>query len=109
MTFTLRADAPPLREDPSGAIRIGQTRVLLDLVIRAFQDGATPETIVQRYATLNLSEVYAVIAYYLGHRGDVDEYLSQRDKKAEEVWRRIETDQGDLSEIRARILRRRDF
>ena len=47
MTFTVQAEAPPLREDASGALRVGASRVLLELVIRAFQDGATPETIVQ--------------------------------------------------------------
>lgn len=33
-------------------------KVLLELVIRAFQDGAAPESIVQRYSTLSLSDVY---------------------------------------------------
>ena len=52
MAFTAQAEAPPLREDAAGALRVGNSRVLLELVIRAFQDGATPETIVQRYSTL---------------------------------------------------------
>ncbi|MGB8689246.1 MAG: hypothetical protein WCD53_18165 [Microcoleus sp.] len=32
------------------AIRVGSSRVLLKNVIRAFQDGASPESIVHRYA-----------------------------------------------------------
>jgi uncharacterized protein (DUF433 family) len=44
-------------------------------VIRAFQDGATPETIAQRYTTATLADIYAVIAYYLRHREDVEAYL----------------------------------
>ena len=59
MAFTVQAAAPPLREDASGALRVGNSRVLLELVIRAFQDGATPESIVQRYSTLALADVYA--------------------------------------------------
>jgi hypothetical protein len=55
MSLVLECEAPPFREDESGAIRIGNTRVLLKLVIRAFQDGASPEPIVQRYSTLSLS------------------------------------------------------
>jgi uncharacterized protein (DUF433 family) len=105
--FTIRAEAPPLREDASGALRIGQTRVLLELVIRAFQDGATPETIVQRYSTLTLAEVYAAIGYYLRHRSEVENYLASREQKAEEVRRRIEQQQGDLSDIRSRLLAQR--
>jgi uncharacterized protein (DUF433 family) len=107
VTFTAKTDAPPLREDATGALRVGDSRVLLELVIRAFQDGATPETIAQRYSTLGLPDVYAVIAYYLRHRDDVQEYLEQRERKAEEVRQRIESQQGDLSEIRARLQARR--
>ena len=51
--------------------------------------------------------VYAVIAYYLRHRSEVDGYLARREQKAEEVRQRIESQQGDLSEIRARLLARR--
>jgi uncharacterized protein (DUF433 family) len=97
----------PIREDAAGALRVGDSRILLELVIRAFQDGATPETIVQRYSTLTLPDVYAVIAYYLRHRTEVEEYLARREQQAEEVRQRIESQQGDLSAIRARLLARR--
>jgi uncharacterized protein (DUF433 family) len=107
VTFPVQAEAPPLREDASGAVRVGDSRVLLELVILAFQDGATPEAIVQRYSTLALPDVYAVIAYYLRHRSEVEGYLALREQKAEEVRQRIENQQGDLSAIRARLLARR--
>ena len=107
MAFTLQAETAPLREDAAGALRVGNSRVLLELVIRAFQDGATPETIVQRYSTLELPDVYAVVAYYLRHPSEVEGYLARREQKAEEVRQRIESQQGDLSEIRARLLAHR--
>ncbi|HUG20636.1 MAG TPA: DUF433 domain-containing protein [Planctomycetaceae bacterium] len=107
MSFITQAESPPLREDDTGAVRVGDSRVLLELVIRAFQDGATPETIVQRYSTLALPDVYAVIAYYLRHRGVIDDYLAQREQVTEEVRQRIENQQGDLSEIRERLLAKR--
>jgi uncharacterized protein (DUF433 family) len=103
VTFTALAEAPPLRADATGAIRIGDTHVLLELVVRAFQDGATPEAIVQRYSTLLLPDVYAVIAYYLRHRGVVEEYLAGREQQADGARQRIEEMNGDLSEIRARL------
>ena len=108
MTFPVQIEAPPLREDADGALRVGDSRVLLEMVIHAFQDGATPETIVQRYSTLKLPDVYAVIAYYLRHPSDVQEYLEDREARAEDVWERIERRQGDLSEIRARLQSRRN-
>lgn len=105
--FTAHTEAPPLGEDTAGALRVGDSRVLLELVIRAFQDGATPEAIVQRYPTLALPDVYSVIAYYLRHRGEIEAYLGQREQLAEESRQRIERQQGDLSEIRVRLLARR--
>lgn len=107
MAFTVQAEAPPIREDASGALRVGASRVLLELVIRAFQDGATPETIVQRYSTLTLPDVYAVINYYLHHKTEIEDYLARREQQAGEVRQRIESQQGDLSAIRARLLARR--
>ena len=107
MPFDRQPEALPLREDASGALRVGESRVLLELVIHAFQDGATPETIVQRYDTLTLPDVYAVIAYYLRHRGEVEEYLARREQKADENRQRIQADQGDLADIRARLLAKR--
>jgi uncharacterized protein (DUF433 family) len=96
-----------MREDSSGALRIGQSRVLLELVIRAFQDGATPEAIVQRYPTAALADVYAVIGYYLRHRKDIEQYLADRESRAAEVQQRIQSSQGDLKELRDRLLARR--
>ena len=107
MPFPVQAEAPRLREDDSGALRVGDSRVLLELVLRAFQDGATPETIVQRYATLELSDVYDVIAYYLRHRSEVDAYLERRERKVEEVRERIDRQSEDLNEIRTRLQQRR--
>jgi uncharacterized protein (DUF433 family) len=105
--FTAQAETPPVHEDATGAVRVGDSRVLLELVIRAFQDGATPETIVQRYSTLALSDAYAVIAYYLRHRSEVEVYLARREQKADEVQQQIQSQQGDLSEIRSRLAARR--
>lgn len=83
--------AIPLYEDPPGVLRVGKSRVLLELVIRAFQRGATPEGIVQSYDTLSLPDVYAVVSYYLFNPAPVDEYLRQCDVKADALRRKIES------------------
>lgn len=106
MTLNIHADPPPLRVTPEGDVRIGSTRILLDLVVRAFDDGATPEAVVQRFPALDLAEVYAVVAYCLRHRAEVDDYLRRREQRAEEVRQKIEAQQGDLRGIRARLLAR---
>ena len=52
MSIAFSAEPIPLSEDEHGDIRVGDCRVLLDLIVHAFDDGATPETIVQMYSTL---------------------------------------------------------
>ena len=106
MAILIQPEAPPLREDASGALRVGSSRVLAELVIRAFQDGATPEAIAQRYPTATLADIYAVIAYYLRHRQELDAYLAERERRAQDVRQRIERHQGDLADLRSRILAR---
>ena len=80
----------PLRQDATGALRVGESRVLLEMVIHAFQAGATPEAIVQSYDTLALPDVYAVLAFYLIHQEDVHAYLARRDAEADALRREIE-------------------
>jgi uncharacterized protein (DUF433 family) len=80
----------PLKMEKDGAIRVGGTRVLLEVVIGAHQQGDTPEQIVQGFDVLKLEDVYAVIAYYLHHRDDVDEYIRQVDAAGEELRRKFE-------------------
>src|SRR5205807_3688968 len=86
--------AVPLREEPSGVFRIGKSRVLLELVLRAFKAGATPEAIVQSYDTLNLADVYAVISRYLAAPSPFEDYLRQCDEAAAKTRRKIEEMQG---------------
>jgi uncharacterized protein (DUF433 family) len=83
----------PLREEPTGVLRVGKSRVLLELVIRAYQRGNSPQEIVRMYDTLALGDVFAVIAYYLANPAEIDEYLSKCDQDAETVRRRIEASQ----------------
>jgi uncharacterized protein (DUF433 family) len=96
----------PLREESTGAIRVGNSRVLLDLVIHAFQAGATPEDIVRSYDTLELGDVYAVISYYLANTDPVDDYLRRREQDAQATRKKIEASQPDRSNLREILLTR---
>ena len=107
MSLLVQSEAPPLREDASGALRVGHSRVLLELVVEAFEDGATPEAIAQRYPTVTLPDVYAVIAYYLRHPTEVQKYMAEREEKGIAVRAKIENCQGDMSAIRERIAKAR--
>jgi len=90
----------PLREEPPGVFRVGKGRVLLELVLRAFQRGETPEGIVRSYRTLDLADVYAIISRYLADPAPFDEYLRQCDEHVETV--RDEIQQGQAPGVTKR-------
>lgn len=96
--------ALPLRTDADGAIRIGNTRVLLEIVVHAFWRGETPENIVESFPTLTLADVYAVIAYYLQNRAAVDGYMQAADADAQQMMQTIRTKTTDLGDLRTRLL-----
>jgi uncharacterized protein (DUF433 family) len=80
----------PIRVDEHGRLRVGGTRVLLDLVIYSFRLGSTPETITEQYPSLSLDDVYLAIGYYLRHREEIDEYLRQQETEADTFRREYE-------------------
>lgn len=106
MTLQIQAQTAPITIDKDGAARVGGTRVLLDRVIHAFHNGDTPEQIVDSYDTLSLADVYAVIAYYLNHRQEVDAYMRQREQEAAALRHDIEARQPQMAALRERLLAR---
>jgi len=105
MTWRVEAQPIPIAADPDGVMRIGGTRVTLETVIHAFDQGHTAEEIVSHYPVLRLADVYAVIAYYLNNEAVIQTYLEQQAKAAEEIWREIEA-KSDYQAFRDRLLTR---
>lgn len=75
----------PLTLDAHGVYRVGGSRVTLDLVVRAFQRGDTPEEIAQQFPSLPLPDVFLVLGYYLKHSSDLAEYLERRAREEREL------------------------
>ena len=93
-------------EQHDGAYGVAGTRVSLDSVIFAFNEGSTPEEIAQQYTTLNLADIYAVISYYLQNQVEVSEYLERRKTQRAELKEEVES-QFDPQGIRDRLLARK--
>jgi uncharacterized protein (DUF433 family) len=93
----LHAEAPPLRVDAGGAVRVGNSRVSLDLVVEQYENGMTPEDMVRAYDTLVLADLHAVIAYYLRHRDEVRAYLKRREQEADALRAKIESERPRVS------------
>ena len=75
----------PLRMDEHGTILMSGTRVTLDTVIARYHQGDSPEVIHEAFDVLPLNDIYAVIAYYLAHRDELDAYLQRREVEAERL------------------------
>ncbi len=103
MNLTIAPEIVPLVMDVDGVVRVGGTRVTLDTVVEAFNEGATAEEIVQEYPSLKLADVYAVISYYLRNRKDVERYLKKRKQQAVKIRKQNES-QFDTQGIRERLL-----
>jgi uncharacterized protein (DUF433 family) len=91
------AESPPLREVEGGAVRVGKTRISLDLIVEQYYNGMTPEDIVSAYDTLDLADVYAVISYYLRHRKEVEAFMKRRENEAEALRALIESERPRMS------------
>ena len=70
-------------------IRVGSSRVLLDLVVYHFKQGATAEQIQHSFPSLTLRDVYGAIFYYLEHTEEIEAYLAEQERQAEEMERRV--------------------
>lgn len=107
MQIEILPEMPPIRQDESGTLRYGKTRLMIDLVVEAYKRGETPEDIVDSYDTLQLADAYTIIGFYLRHRDRMEQYLDEREVQAAETRKKIEARQGDQSELKARLLARR--
>jgi uncharacterized protein (DUF433 family) len=96
----------PIRVDKDGVLRVGQTRVVIDLVVYAHEQGFTPEEIVEQFDVLNLSDIYGVIAYYLGHKEEIQDYIQERKTQAEALRKKILHDFPDDGVMERLLLRK---
>lgn len=105
MTTAVCAEPVPIQMDSDGTYRIAGTRVTLDSVLVAYQSGATAEAIADRFPSIGLADVYAVISWYLHHIDRAHEYLRERQVEAEQLRQQVEQ-RFPTTGLRQRLLSR---
>jgi uncharacterized protein (DUF433 family) len=104
MTITLHADPVPLRVDDTGTIRVGQSRVTLDVLLQYWRQGMKPEEIARGLDTLTLADVHGALAYYYRHQPEIEKYLRRRENEAEKLRQQIEAAKAShLAPLKARV------
>jgi uncharacterized protein (DUF433 family) len=90
-----------LTERAEGTIVLTGHRVGLHHVVRYYNEGYSPEMLVEQFPTLPLALVHKVIAHYLENRDSVDAYVAKvRDELAQ---LRAAGRHPDLVDLRQRL------
>jgi uncharacterized protein (DUF433 family) len=104
-------ESPYLEENECGALRIKGTRVGIEPIVAAFQDGESPEKIAQEFSTVTLAQVYGAIAYYLENKQLIDDDMAESQRELEkfpplsqtnpELYARLEAARRQMGSKRA--------
>jgi uncharacterized protein (DUF433 family) len=69
-------------EQRNGGYYVAGTRISLDSVACSFNQGNSPERILEQFPLLGkIGRVYGAIAFYLDHKAELDEYLEEAELK----------------------------
>jgi uncharacterized protein (DUF433 family) len=94
-----------LEIDGPGEIRLRGTRLDLCVIVEDYLDGHSAEQMVLNYPTTDLETVYGTIAYYLGHREDVDHYVKLCRERANTYHTQLASGLADPVLARLRALK----
>ena len=85
-----------VEQTSDGGWRLTGSRVSFDSVIHGYWDGRSPEGIAEEFPSLSVEQVYGAIAYYLGHRAEIDSYLADQSERWRQLRRESQAQHGPL-------------
>jgi uncharacterized protein (DUF433 family) len=99
-------------EQRNGGYYLAGTRISLRSVVWAFNQGYSPERIMESYPLIGrVSRVYGAIAFYLDHKEEIDQHLEESLRQFEAscepleqanpaLWERLQRAKAKLGEPR---------
>ena len=81
----MRFPESPYIEQDDAALRIKGTRVGIEPIVVAFQEGESPEKIAKEFPTVTLAQVYGAIAYYLENKQLIDDEIAESQRELEKI------------------------
>jgi uncharacterized protein (DUF433 family) len=99
-------------EQRDGGYYLAGTRISLDSVVYCFNEGKSPEAILEDFPLLKRSQIYGAIAFYLDHQAQIDEHLACAEREFERstiplqqanpaLWEKLERARAKMGEPRA--------
>ena len=73
-----------LVDHPDGEIRLTEHRIGLFHIVRYYNEGYSPEMLIEQFPTLSLALIHKVIAFYLENRAEVDAYVANYEAELEQ-------------------------
>jgi uncharacterized protein (DUF433 family) len=74
-------------QERDGGYYLDGTRVSLDSIVHCFNEGLSPEAILEEFETLTLAQVYGAIAFYLENQPAIDAYRIRQNQRFEAARR----------------------
>jgi uncharacterized protein (DUF433 family) len=105
MSLTIAPQPVPLTANEHGDIRVTGTRIGLEHIVEDYNDGKSPEEMAIAYPSLKLIDVYAVVSYYLHNKTEVDAYVEEQYRRADEIRDRLGLDEAARA-FKAKLLER---
>jgi uncharacterized protein (DUF433 family) len=93
-------------EQRNGGYYVKDSRVSLDTIVYQYRDGASVETIRDRFPVLTLEQIHGALAFYLGHTAEVEASMAE-DEKLWEEFRRAHPAPPGLKERLERVRQER--
>jgi uncharacterized protein (DUF433 family) len=91
-----------LSRDADGYVHVTGHRIGLQDVVHYYNEGYSPEGLLEAFPTLPLPLIHKIIAFYLENRAEVDAYVAA--SEAEMERQRTAAQRGpDLAELRRRF------
>jgi uncharacterized protein (DUF433 family) len=98
-------------EQRDGGYYLAGTRVSLDSVVYSFNEGKSPEAILEDFPLLKRAQIYGAIAFYLDHQAEIDGYLACSEREFEggtiplrqanpALWEKLERARAKMGEPR---------
>ncbi|MEX0783665.1 MAG: DUF433 domain-containing protein [Dehalococcoidia bacterium] len=106
MALSTAAEPVPFSVDAHGVARVGGTRVTLDVIVGLYRMGESAEDLHRDFPTVDLADIYQLIAYSIRHKEEVDEYMRLAAERAAATRKLIESQPGyheERAELKARL------